>query len=69
MKEEEEKLLSKFHDDIGDLVFEASKKLSAPEIILELELIKALLEVNYVNQVMGNVQYKPKRENFDMGYG
>ena len=66
---EEEKLLLKFHDDLGDLVFEASKKIPVQKIILELEMIKVLLEVNYFNQIMGNVQHTFKREDFNKGYG
>lgn len=69
MKKEEEKLLSKFHDDIGDLVFAATKKIPVQKIILELELMKVLLEVDYFNQIMGKVQHKFKREDFDIGYG
>jgi len=67
MKEEEKVL--KFHDDIGDLVFEASKKIPVQKIILELELLKVLLEINYFNQIMGKVQHKFKREDFNIGYG
>ena len=64
---EEEKLL-KFHDDIGDLVFEAAKKIPIQKIILELELMKVLLEFNYFSQIVGKVQYKFKREDFNIGY-
>ena len=66
---EEEKLLLKFHDDLGDLVFESTKKIPVQKIILELEIIKVLLEFNYFSQIAGNVQHTFKREDFNKGYG
>ena len=66
---DEEKLLAKFHDDIGDLVFAATKKISVQKIILELEMMKVLLEFNYFSQIFGKVQYEIKRKDFDVGYG
>ena len=66
---EEEKLLLKFHDDLGDLVFESTKKIPVQKIILELEMMKVLLEFNYFSQIKDNVQYKFKREDFNIGYG
>ena len=65
--EDEEKLL-KFHDDIGDLVFAAIKKMPIQKIILELELMKVLLEFDYFSQITGNVRYKFKRKDFNIGY-
>lgn len=64
----EEELLVKFHDEIGDLVFSATKKIPIQKIILELELMKVLLEFDYFSQITGNVRYKFKRKDFNVGY-
>lgn len=56
----------KFHEELGKLVFEASTKLSVQKIIIELEMLKVLIEFHHISNMKDVVK---AREAFEKMYG
>jgi len=61
--------INKFHDDLGKLVFGATAKVPIQRVICELELIKTLVEIDYLITVKEKVGTKINKDVFDRMYG